>query len=475
MPTPRVVSVQGNRVQGTTGPGPAGLAGPGRAGARTAGRLAPAAGRRAFGLVDELNCYFDSSAEPNNVHVEFWLPGHLDPERLRTAVAAVLARQPRAAARRAASGGWRRGYAWEFPAQPDVDPVSAADWQAEPDLDLIRARFLAAAPPLDRAPPFRLLLARGPGRDSLILNAHHAAFDGRSCLRLLRLVADEYGAGPAGQATAADGSAPAAADQSSPLPWPGSPWPRLRVRRAARVAPRHAGRRRDRRAPGYGYALLGWPGVPSAARAGPRLTVNDVLIAALVEAIQRWNKAAGRPARRVRISMPVDARPPGREDELGNLTRLCTVSTDLRGSGHPGAGPDLTAVVAGQTKRAKDQPGPPVGPGLIAAARVPLPAPVKRRLVRLAVRGLGWLECDTSLLSNLGSVADAPRFGTLVPERMWFSTSAHMPRGLSVGAATVNGRLQLCFRYRHALFDEAAARDFAAGYAAALAELTGSQ
>ena len=55
---------------------------------------------------------------------------------------------------------------------------------------------------------------------------------------------------------------------------------------------------------------------------------------------------------------------------------------------------------------------------------------------------------------------------------MWFSTSAHMPRGLSVGAITVDGHLQLCFRYRHALFDAAAAHDFAAEYAAALATLT---
>ena len=134
---------------------------------------------------------------------------------------------------------------------------------------------------------------------------------------------------------------------------------------------------------------------------------------------------------------------------------------------------DLAEVVAGQTKRARDQPGPPVGPGLTTAARAPLPTLLKRRLVRLAVRGLGWLECDISLLSNLGNVSDAPGFGTLAPERMWFSTSAQMPRGLSVGAATVDGRLQLCFRYRHALFDGAAARNFAAGYAAALAELAG--
>jgi hypothetical protein len=110
-----------------------------------------------------------------------------------------------------------------------------------------------------------------------------------------------------------------------------------------------------------------------------------------------------------------------------------------------------------------------VGAALMAAARAPLPTPVKRRAIRLAVRTVGRLRCDTSLLSNLGNVAEPPRFGSLVPERMWFSTTAHMPRGLSVGAITAGGRLQVCFRYRHALFDSAAARDFVALYAAALA------
>jgi NRPS condensation-like uncharacterized protein len=99
---------------------------------------------------------------------------------------------------------------------------------------------------------------------------------------------------------------------------------------------------------------------------------------------------------------------------------------------------------------------------------VPLPTGIKRRAVRLAVRTLGRVQCDTSLLSNLGVVSEMPQFGSLAPERMWFSTTAHMPRGLSVGAITVGGRLQLCFRYRHALLDSAAARDFTALYAAAL-------
>ena len=166
--------------------------------------------------------------------------------------------------------------------------------------------------------------------------------------------------------------------------------------------------------------------------------------------------------------MPLDARPPGGGDELGNLSRLGTVTAEPDGP----AGRELVALVAGQTRQAKDQPGPQVDPSLAAVARARLPVAVKRRLLQAAVRCLGPLASDTSLITNLGRVTDPPRFGPLSPVRMWFSTSAHMPRGLSVGAITIEGRLQLCFRYRRALLDDAAAGDFAATYAAALSSLT---
>ena len=169
--------------------------------------------------------------------------------------------------------------------------------------------------------------------------------------------------------------------------------------------------------------------------------------------------------------MPADARSPGAEDALGNLSRLCTVTAN------PGApeGADLVTAVAAQTGPAKDEPGPQVSPALAALVKVPLPATVKRRLVRLAVRCLGRLMADTSLLTNLGNVTSPPRFESLIPARMWFSAPAHMPRGLSVGAITVEGRLQLCFRYRRALLDDAAAGDFAAEYAAVLTSLAAEE
>jgi hypothetical protein len=154
---------------------------------------------RPFGVVDELSCYFDSPGEPNNVHLEVWLPGHLDEARLREAVGALLDGQAAARVRRAAGGRWRSGYTWEAPPRADCDPVSVTNWRTPAELDAARAGFLAAAPPLDHSPPFRLLRARGPEGDSLILNAHHAAFDGHSCRLLLTMIADLYsGRGPRG-------------------------------------------------------------------------------------------------------------------------------------------------------------------------------------------------------------------------------------------------------------------------------------
>jgi len=425
---------------------------------------------RPFGVADQLNCYFDSAAEPSNVHLEAWLPGHLDAGRLRAAVAAVLAAQPAARACRAGNGRWRPAYRWRIPPAASDDPVTVTSWHAEPELDAARTSFLSAAPPLDQAPPFRLLLAAGPGQDSLILNANHAAFDGHSCLVLLRLICAAYSGqdtnGPDTNTAANAGAARAAAARPAQAEARPGPVPRFRPARVARVAPSS----RDRHAPGYGFRLLGWDGVPSLPQRhgpGPRPTVNDLLVAALIQTVEQWNAARDRRAAPVKITVPLNMRSPGHDGDLGNLSAICTVTAPV-----PGAGRDLLAVVAAQTSRVKRQPpAGEVGAALTAMVRAPLPAQAKRGLLRLAVRCAGPLISDTSLVSNLGHVGDPPSFGSLVPVRLWFSTTAHMPRGLSVGAVTVAGQLQLCFRYRYALLDDDAAAQFAGQYACVLSSL----
>ena len=211
-----------------------------------------------FGVVDELSCYFDSEAEPNNVHLEVWLPGRLDEARLREAVGALLASQAAARIRRAPGRRWRRSYAWEIPPRADCDPVTVTNWRTEAELDAARIRFLASTPPLDCSPPFRLLRARGPEGESLILNAHHAAFDGHSCLLLLGMIADLYSG--RGMTPAPDpellgpgaslrlrrrgaGTAPLRADRAAERPRPRAGL-RVLPARVARRAGRPAARRR---------------------------------------------------------------------------------------------------------------------------------------------------------------------------------------------------------------------------------------
>ena len=91
-----------------------------------------------------------------------------------------------------------------------------------------------------------------------------------------------------------------------------------------------------------------------------------------------------------------------------------------------------------------------------------LPTALKKRMQGLLPL-TGNVLIDTAALSNLGRLPPAPGFGDAGAIRaVWFSPPGRMPLGTSLGAATLDERLFLTLRYRHALFDEEAARDFLA-------------
>jgi len=449
--------------------------------------------RSPFDLIDELSCYYDTPAEPNNVLAEVLVPGAIDYPTLRRAVAGALAATPRARGRMAAGGAFRRRYTWEFPPVPSIDPVSRTSWSDEQELLAVRVRFMARAPSLRASPPVRLLLATGPDASCVMLNAHHAAMDGISCAELLRDIAECYRALAANSAPARPSAdcTPGAAHPPPPVlpPHPaGSPTPsglraqdaapesrhRTRMRgwtravrchRAARIAPERGRGNRREGGDGCGLRLLLVPSVPRLSGA----TVNDALIAALIATISRWNAAHRRPPAPIRITVPVNVREPGLRGVAGNHTRTATVVADPRAASHDLSA--LIAAVAGQTSVIRQAGRQRASAGPLGLAPGWCPVMLKRLAVRIALRGLGSLMCDTSLLSNLGNVPDPPWSGPGGPVRMAMSSPVHMPRGLSVGAMTADGQLQLCFRYRYALFDDAAAARFVATYAAVLDEL----
>lgn len=441
-------------------------------------------------VADELSCYYDTAAEPNNVHLEARPATRLDEHALRAAVLRVLAAHPRARARLVPGRRWQR-QAWEFPQHPDAEVLRSASWADEAELARIREQFLGQAPSLRCSPPAQFLLATGPDQDVVLLKAHHAALDGLSCLTLLRDVARSYQGLPvaaepglSNDRASAGGerrdraavSQPDASGRPAAAPSAGgirhSSGAR-RPRRAARIAGQRATahRRPDHSTGGYGV-VLAQSAVPVPARPSAA-TVNDVMIAALIVAISRWNAARGAGHGLIRVTVPIDARAAGQASATGNLSRLSVIcappvteAAGLRG---------LLEAVAAQTVAAKQNAGPQVDAMHRLLAGLLAPAAAKNLLVRAGLRLAGPLICDTSLLSNLGRVSDPVAFGPGEAAGLWFSTSAHMPRGLSVGAVTVGDTLQLCFRYRRALFDHAAANEFAACFEQAAADLCGLQ
>jgi len=270
---------------------------------------------------------------------------------------------------------------------------------------------------------------------------------------------------------------PAAATADPPA---ARPRPARKVARKARIAadlaPGVAGTAPGS-LPGYGAWQLSWDGLGDLDQfraLGYR--VNDVLVAALIATVSGWNEAHLAKPGPVAITMPVgDKHQLDADGKWANRSRLTTVIASLSAATSISAGTSVAGLlpeIAAQTRQAKDHRGGQVDLMSAALTKLPLPVAAKQLLLRTGLRAAGSFLCDSALISNLGVVPPIA-FGTALAGPVWFSTSAHLPRGLSVGAATTGGLLRLTFRYRRALLSDQAAARFACRYASALDALAG--
>ena len=430
--------------------------------------------------IEELDLYLENAAEPSVIQLETPVRGHLDHAILDAALADVLAAEPAARRHLAATSQWCRRLRWETgePVNP-AGLVAVAGWRTADQLAALRERLSAWPIPLhDRA--VRLIVAAGPEHDIVIQQTHHAAFDGISSLALLAAIGAAYRERAGNLLGTGPQIAPLPASSLSGTAGPASirdagEVPVALTRIAARLpgaVTRIAADTAWPARPGYGSVHRSVP-VPRPARqgSGPFPTVNDLLVAALIRTVDRWNAAHGRRSGRIRISVPVNDRDHGsRWAGPGNQSRLIRVTARPREHADPAR---LLAHVAALTRAGKQRPPA----GLDAASRLLAtgwaPAVIKQWTARLARRVAAPVCADTALLSNLGAIPDPPSFGDSGTRPLWFSGPARMPRGLGVGAVTAGGQLHLCVHYRYALLDRDAAADFTALYCQALGELAG--
>jgi NRPS condensation-like uncharacterized protein len=169
--------------------------------------------------------------------------------------------------------------------------------------------------------------------------------------------------------------------------------------------------------------------------------------AALAVTIHRWNDEHGQQTGRIALSMPVNLRPAAwRTEIVGNFASYATVSLGAADTREPAR---ALEAVAAQTRTIKRE-------GLarsivdMLAGSADLTIAVKRRLPDL-IAMTGNVVVDTASLSNLGVLAGLPVHAA------WFSPPGRMPLGTAFGAVTLDGRLHVTLRYRHAQLGAAAA------------------
>lgn len=212
--------------------------------------------------------------------------------------------------------------------------------------------------------------------------------------------------------------------------------------------------------PGYGFFHVALDETATHAVAAPDrdATVNDMLVAAAHLTIDAWNDTHGRSSGRISVLVPVNLRPTKwREDIVTNMVLDARVATGPLQRTTPAS--TLAAVVA-QIEKIKAGGGAALIEVLGGMSRLPLWA--KQPLSPL-LSLTGNRLVDSAIVSNLGELEHLPRFGddAGATRDVWFSAPCRMPCAISIGAASVAGRLHLAFRYRHPVFSAGSVGRFA--------------
>ncbi len=423
-----------------------------------------------FSVVDEAVYLLDNEVEPWSIQLEVRVTGRLDEARLRSAVEEAVARHPMARARKATSRLAERRFHWEISKAPDLDPLLVVDCPDDDGLAAARADLQSISIPLVESPPMRVRLVHHPDGDLVMLNVKHAAIDGFGAIRILRSIARSYWGLPDPQpdleleATRDLRDSLAAKDTSERARRMSMLTDKLRdqLQPPARLAVDGGTEK-----PGYAFHHVSLsPEKTKALATVEGGTVNDVLLAALHLAVAAWNDEHGVPTNRIGVLVPVNLRPKEWWEEMaGNFSLNVRVATNPGDRQSPEA---ALKVMSDQSNRIKKGG---TGAALIEVLgglpSLPLWAKQSAAPV-LAFSGSRLV--DTALLSNVGELDEPPSFGPDAGEttEMWFSAPARMPLGLSMGTATLAGRMHIAYRYRHPQFDGEAARRFAERYEAAL-------
>lgn len=404
--------------------------------------------QRQVSPVEEAVWFSDRPADPRVVVLVAQLARPVDHQLLIAALKVVTGRDDLLLSHPSCKSRFGRRFVWSAVDGADQQPAILTASDDAPLSTLIERLRLS----VERIRPgIAVGVARQGGGDVLVLVIHHMLTDGLGAVDLLSeilvlagLAADVPPVKVESAPGQTDAVATLAASVHRRLPIaPGRVAPEVRPVRVA--------------SKGFGYVSASL--LP--ARPPAYATVNDVLIAATMLAVQRWNTEHGQATGRIAVHMPISARVIGHEPgEMRNATGQVLVKTNQL-EREPSR---LLANVAGQTRPAKSAPeSHTCAADRAVTACMWLPARIRKALLSRIGAATSKVLMPTVTVSNLGRLdavfPNLPGASSDV-EKLLFFTTAGMPQGITVTATGLHGRLHLALTYSRRLLSDRAADAF---------------
>ncbi len=408
---------------------------------------------RPFTAAEEAVWLSDRPGDPRVIALVCRLDAPANVARLSAALANLVRTEPLLQVRPAPGNSFARQRLWEPAADLVAAPLVIAQGNVQALTSVVERLRLA----VQKQPPgLAAGLVQDPRGDTVVLAVHHALTDGIGVLELLRRLLTIDG-------VAADARRLSPVRQSSPTDASRtvSACPRRRRRRRRPIMPptRLAQQASGEDRYGFGFrvgaVLLDQPPAPA--------TTNDVLVAATILAVERWNTLHRRRSGRITVHLPMNARPlPQRYAGIGNATGRATVSS-ARGPRDPRRLLDEVAAATIAAKLSGPTPWTPAERAVTALRW--LPAGLRSVMLRGLGRRLARWIMPTITVSNLGPVDSRLGCGegrAPAVRSLHFLTTAGMPQGITVTAAKLDGVLNVGVNYARALLDDDAADAFLA-------------
>ncbi|NNN21899.1 MAG: hypothetical protein HKL80_07870 [Acidimicrobiales bacterium] len=403
---------------------------------------------------DKLGLRFDFTDDPNTIFCEFQASGALDKPRLEKSWREIQKRTPLLNSKLIKESKNFLTHMYWGECSSD-SPITWLQYEDSQELESHRNHISSK-----QVDPVRglceLFVAIGKDGFSLLLLAHHAAFDGISCVAVLKSLCESYSGDPNWdeslfhiannlkvehqQDKRGDSNHKGKKNRSFEyLPF------FHKVTRIHRTVTTNR--------PGYSVLNRSLSQsefeIVTTRRKTYNATVNDLLLLAFNRAIDMWNASNKTETNLTLITMPINLRPGrSRYMGIGNFTAAVPIGSNLNDRVNS---KQLLSAITAQTSSFKATPASPIF-NLINEI---LSRPPLVNLILAVYNPLGNKYVHSAILSNLGHLQELIPVGTSSKvNHILFSTAGRMPRGVAIGAIGYDSSIDLTLRYRNAQFEK---------------------